>query len=265
MIRKQIGQMTPAEVDDVLAGLWRRESLLRLTLDCMNESLKFYKADSHTRTRIERDIEDVKAKLQTVRGEAEPFEDEYRRRPWKRYFLVTNGNGHVHRERHCSTCFPTTEFAWLPELSGCDEAAMVEDFGEKACSVCFPDAPSMYAAMKAAGRTPRREQEVNARRAEREAKRAAAAAKKAANAITNPDGTPLRVMRERETIRTVRAAREELLHAVSVTMRDIPNLEHKAECREAVEIIALALAAKTGATVEAIKAEAEAKVRKRGY
>lgn len=65
--------------------------------------------------------------------------NEYR---WNRYFLVTNNNGHVHRGMGCSTCFPTTEYAWLVELASCDEAEMIEEFGEKACTVCFPDAPA---------------------------------------------------------------------------------------------------------------------------
>ena len=42
----------------------------------------------------------------------------------------------------CSTCFPTTEYAWLVELADCDEDAMIVDYGEKACTVCFPGAPA---------------------------------------------------------------------------------------------------------------------------
>ncbi len=61
---------------------------------------------------------------------------------WKRYYLVTSSIGHVHRERYCSTCYPSTAYAWLTELSDCDEGAMVEAWGEKACTICFPNAPT---------------------------------------------------------------------------------------------------------------------------
>ncbi len=60
---------------------------------------------------------------------------------WSRFFLVTNSGGHIHSSLHCSTCQMTTRFAWLPTLSGLDEAAAVEEYGGILCSVCFPSAP----------------------------------------------------------------------------------------------------------------------------
>lgn len=74
--------------------------------------------------------------------EAEPFDTEYQRRGgWTRAFLVSNNGGHVHSSMACSTCFPTTQFHWLPEYSGKPEAEIVEDAGERACTVCYPSAP----------------------------------------------------------------------------------------------------------------------------
>lgn len=99
----------------------------------------------------------------------------YAEAPWNRYFLVTNSNGHVHRGMGCSTCFPTTEYAWLVELADCDEAAMIEEFGEKACTVCFPDAPA-NPKFHAPGRRDREAQ--TARDAEKAEKLAAKYAKK---------------------------------------------------------------------------------------
>ncbi len=84
----------------------------------------------------------VCGQLGTIRAETAELDAIYQARLWNRYFLVTNGNGHVHREMTCRTCYPTTQYAWLPELSGCDEAEMITEFGEKACTVCFPDAPA---------------------------------------------------------------------------------------------------------------------------
>ena len=76
-----------------------------------------------------------------LKAEVAPFHAEYRRRPWLRYFLVRQANGHVHREMNCTTCYYDTEYGWLTDLSDCDEAAMVKQYGEKACTVCFPNAP----------------------------------------------------------------------------------------------------------------------------
>ena len=60
---------------------------------------------------------------------------------WQRFFLVTNTNGHIHATRACQTCFTTTQFAWLPGLSGLTEADAVAEHGPRLCTVCFPTAP----------------------------------------------------------------------------------------------------------------------------
>jgi hypothetical protein len=60
---------------------------------------------------------------------------------WSRFFIVNNVGGHIHRTMSCSTCYPTTEFGWLPNLSGLTEADAVEEWGGILCSVCFPSAP----------------------------------------------------------------------------------------------------------------------------
>ena len=116
-----------------------------------------------------------------------PFEDEFTRRGgWTRAFLVLNSNGHVHSSRHCTTCYPTTQYGWLPQYSGHDEAEIVADAGRDACSTCFPTAPTDGPASKV---------ELPAKRAARlarEAKAAAKAEKEKITGIWNPDGTELR-------------------------------------------------------------------------
>jgi hypothetical protein len=62
-----------------------------------------------------------------------------RRGGWTRFFLVPGG--HIHSSMECSTCYPTTQFGWLPALSGLTEADAVTAHGTLLCSVCFPDAP----------------------------------------------------------------------------------------------------------------------------
>ena len=76
-----------------------------------------------------------------VREAQVPLNAEYRRRPWSRAFLVQNTGGHVHSSMSCSTCFPTTEFAWMVAFSGKPESEIVEAAGEAACTVCYPSAP----------------------------------------------------------------------------------------------------------------------------
>lgn len=60
---------------------------------------------------------------------------------WSRFFLVQASNGHIHRSLHCSTTYPTTQWAWLPVLSGLTEVDAVETYGEILCSICYPSAP----------------------------------------------------------------------------------------------------------------------------
>lgn len=81
---------------------------------------------------------------------------------WSRFFLVQGG--HIHSSMNCSTCNNgrhLTQFGWLPELSGLDEAAAVAAHGAILCTVCFPSAPvewtnhyEVEAARKAAARCP---------------------------------------------------------------------------------------------------------------
>jgi hypothetical protein len=60
---------------------------------------------------------------------------------WSRFFLVTNTGGHIHRSMNCSTCYPSTGYAWLPELSGLSETDAVAEYGSILCSICYPSAP----------------------------------------------------------------------------------------------------------------------------
>lgn len=111
----------------------------------------------------------------------EPYDAEYDARGgWTRAFVVAGG--HVHRSLRCSTCYPTTQFGWLPELSGSDEAGIVEQAGERACTVCYPTAPVATLA-RPSSLFHKDEIAAQEARQEREAKRAAAAATKAAKAL----------------------------------------------------------------------------------
>jgi hypothetical protein len=71
----------------------------------------------------------------------EPLHAEYLAHRWSRFFLVRNVGGHIHSSRSCSTTFPTTQWAWLPTLSGLGEADAVAAEGTRLCSICYPTAP----------------------------------------------------------------------------------------------------------------------------
>lgn len=176
---------TPVEIDRVLAPLWERATkivyyLMRVEADLAKKDQPHY----WRREDSEKEHRKLCADLAKVRTEAKPFEEEYARRPWRRYYLVTNASGHVHRGTNCTTCFPSTTYAWLVDLAGCDESAMIVEYGEKACTICFPSAPT-HPAFRGPGR---HDADAKAKRTEEKAARAAV---KSAKAITAPDGSPL--------------------------------------------------------------------------
>jgi hypothetical protein len=90
------------------------------------------------------DIERASADLTEAIGLVEEIDQEYKSRPWSRYWLVTSSDGHIHRDVDCSTCNKGREptgFALVPYLSGSTVEAAVADLGPALCSVCFPGAP----------------------------------------------------------------------------------------------------------------------------
>lgn len=86
-------------------------------------------------------VVEIQAAIVAVDAEAAPLEAEYEAKGWSRFFLVMNGNGHIHSSMACSTCRITTLFSWLPTLSGLTEKDAVDAHGPLLCSVCFPSAP----------------------------------------------------------------------------------------------------------------------------
>lgn len=77
-----------------------------------------------------------------IRDRIRTLSDVYMQHRWNRAFLVPQG--HVHSSMDCSTCNRQgndTEFTWLPQYSGSEETQIVDDAGERACTVCYPSAP----------------------------------------------------------------------------------------------------------------------------
>lgn len=93
---------------------------------------------------IEKADESTQRALQ-IYDEIPPFEAEFSSRGgWSRFFLVKNNGGHIHSSMSCSTCYPTTQFGWLPNLSGQTEAEAVAKHGAILCTVCYPSAPTEW-------------------------------------------------------------------------------------------------------------------------
>lgn len=118
---------------------------------------------------------------------------------WSRFFLVTSSQGHIHSSMRCSTCYQTTEYGWLPELSGDTEAEVVTTHGPALCTVCFPSAPvedtghkiTQSRAQELAW-SPDRQEKI-AQREAREIVKAEAKAKKAANALKTAERNAIKV------------------------------------------------------------------------
>lgn len=89
-----------------------------------------------------RDTEKSQDDVDHARQQVDGLEEAFRiRGGWNRAFLVSNANGHVHSSTSCSTCRPSTRFAWMTQYSGADEGTIVQDAGHRACTTCYPSAP----------------------------------------------------------------------------------------------------------------------------
>ena len=153
-IRKQ----TPAQIDEKLAEAEYKLMTLSLRLTGahktveqferhverrgdLSSALLMYSGKDPRETLRQLIVETTEARkpLDAIRDAAEA---EFKRRGgWSRYWLVCNTGGHVHKSRGCSSCYPTTGFAWLPGASGQDSGGLIDLFGSTVCSVCFPEAP----------------------------------------------------------------------------------------------------------------------------
>jgi hypothetical protein len=268
---------TPAEIDTVLAEIWERRETARFRglaaakhAESHRDGIAKYEAgdlrysaySQSTLDRLEAEIAECQRLVAECDVEAEPYEAEYHRRGrWTRAWKVTNSNGHIHRSMHCSTCYPTTSFGWLPQVSGLDEAEIVDLAGEGACTICYPSAPAvgpnrLY--------TPTEQAEREARAAEKAAKAAAKAAKS-----LSLDGSVVEVRwtytwldkdrRGWKDIKTYRAAELFVVEALSrpgVVDSDVPPVEVLDEVLDM-------MAAKKGLPVEEIRKPLQAKADKK--
>jgi len=180
-----------------------------------------------------------------------------RRGGWTRYYLVLNSNGHVHSSTHCTSCFPTTAYAWLVEQSGMTPEALVELAGESACTDCFPLGPVNTLRRHSVLEAPERK----AARLVREAEKSAREQTKIAKGLTT-DGSPLRVETgpgkyDHEYFKTEQAASQWVVEAFANNTMYGYSLDDK---QAAIGTIVAAMADKHDVGTEEIMAEIDRKV-----
>lgn len=168
---KTIQTATPVEIDTELAELYFKESKARDERSRIYDALAEAKiAETQGKGRYCRysheDAARANSALQQIVAQIISLEDEYERRPWNRYWHVTNQNGHIHRNQSCTSCYPDTQYGWRTDLSGLTEAEVVEREAYNACSVCMPIAPAEQKAAREYYNKQQREQ----RKVEKEAK-----------------------------------------------------------------------------------------------
>lgn len=175
---------TPPEIDAVLADLdyerwtaFMKAVQYRQSAYRAGEGSRWSRPDPARAEKLMGYAAEQDAIAAAKEAEMAPYEAEFDRRGgWTRAFLVvTSGTGHVHSSRRCHTCYPTTQFHWVTGYSGHDEAEIVEDAGERACTICYPTAPA-YVLNRPTKMFTKDEEAKAAARAEREAKKAAALA-----------------------------------------------------------------------------------------
>jgi hypothetical protein len=276
--------MTPVEIDTIIAEKEALIGRLSVAVCAANEKIanlpeKISKIEadavvrpwrrSELREAQERlklaiaELPPLKRLIATTLAEIAPYNDEFLARGrWSRWFLVLASDGHIHRDTNCSSCFPTTQYSWLVNHSGRSTASMVSEFGDRLCTVCFPDAPVAH---KADWRFVELVDKRLARE-EREAKTQAKADKAAANAISHPDGLPLE--KNSFEIKTVREAKLRIVDALEWVEIIAANPERwrvgaLQENQALAQRLAEALAYKNDTSVELEMAAAQKRLKNR--
>lgn len=252
---ENIATATPAQIDTRLADLIEAHAIVS------DRAARYRELARETSYEFQRqiyavDASEYEAIAKGLEPEISALSAEFIfRGGWTRAFLaVTNGSGgHVHSSRSCSTCnngIYATQFAWVTEFSGHDEAEIVEAAGERACTVCYPSAPVEVLNRPTSIFTADEKRKAE-EKAAREAKKVAAAAATITDVLTG------------EVIyKTERAA----LNAASAALDDTlwyGGHPSDQEWADTVTQAVAAVAAKRGTSAQELLAELEAKAQKK--
>lgn len=246
------------ETDTKLAELYDKLFIEERNADSIREAIRnIERKPSDYRVKYDiptynAQLNDLQKRIEALETEIAPLDAVYRENLWTRFIVCE----HVHSSTACHTLRPTSRVYWLPELSGSNQDEIVDQLGEAACTVCFPDAPVHKP------NTIELDPEKAARKAEREARSVALAAKRAATAITFPDGSPVmdRLPGEKyaSVIKTERTAQIAAVDALVYVGWGYGE-KHQAF----FEYLLPALAHKAGRPAEEIRAELQTKANKK--
>lgn len=183
---------SPAEIDTEIARLQGQISNYSAMIARNNRAIQTGELPAAKRATLVEVIDEASGKCSVLNNLVYALQSEYSRRGgWARYYVVDNNNGHLHTHTRCQNTYETTEWVWMPTMSGMTHAEAVAEGGKLSCLSCFPE----HREEIEAGREPRFETpRMKKTREEREAaaaKKAEKAKKAAANGITAPDGSPL--------------------------------------------------------------------------
>lgn len=184
---------TPAEIDTEIATLQGQIDACTAMIDRNNRAIQTGELSAAKRATLVEVIDEAMGRRSVLGNLVYALESEYGRRGgWARYYVVDNNNGHLHTNTRCQNTYETTEWVWMPGMSGMTKAEAVAEGGSLTCLSCFPE----FRTEIESGREPRFETpRMKRTREEREAaaaKKAEKAAKAAANGITDVDGSPLK-------------------------------------------------------------------------
>ena len=260
---------TPIEIDTALAAIYERfytqQSKVRhaqTDLEYARKRLARVGGAGPATAYVQQAVQDAATRLEAALGaadailaECDPYDAEYATRPWTRAWKVERGNGHIHTSMRCHTCYVTTEFGWLPQVSGMPEAEIVALSGSAACTVCYPTAPVDVLSRPCRLFTGD-EVAAQAERDERAAAKIARDAAKAAKAVT-ADGSELvvKINGRREYIKTLVTAKRLLTDAFGYYAKDLESEDYPT--------LIAAIAAKEGKDKETVIEEARKRAAKR--
>jgi polyhydroxyalkanoate synthesis regulator phasin len=204
-----LAAQSPVEIDTQLAEIYARiRPMQQRRLHLLDLADKYdERGNREAADAAESEASALLDAIDALNKQALPLEEQYQLREWERYYLVTNTNGHVHDTMRCDTCFSDTSFAWLTQFSGTSREDLVELAGEKACTVCFPDAPVEVRNRPSKLTTPEREA--------RQAEKAAKAAEKVKSEVVVEDYRDGYAKGRRHVFKTVRGATNQVASLLS--------------------------------------------------
>ena len=285
MVTKEFAVKIDTELSELHNKVWTINSKI---IDVQDDIKFVERSGFYNEEKKKIRVEESLAKIEELKKEREPIAIRikelnaiYNQDPWTRAFLVINSNGHVHSSLDCSTCFPTTRYQWLIQYSNDDEATIVDDAGEDACTICYPSAPAETLNRPSRIVTADKIAKAQAK-AEREAKREAKLAKEKADAPTaSGEFLYFKNGKYTEEIRTERSAVSEWFRqygksqdkVVTEYYNGTPHSEESiqeqkeriARAGEIAQLICFNLAEKHGITYEEQEAILIKKYGKRGY